>query len=416
MLRKQQALYLICFLIISLQVNGYNSLSPIFFIPGMVTSKLQVSLHEEALLSIPPECWRNGSFIAWLDVAQYLNPRTSICLYYYLRMVYNETSREYENAPGIIVETVSFGLWNSTLADIPFAGKSLLMAYEGYHNALGYKLHKDFFFIPYDWRRGALSIIYKTSFRADLKALIEKAFHLNGQKKIFFLSHSNGPLLVHQFLLSMSSQWKQKYIQASIFLSGNWIGQFNSLGDITYNGDFDLPLILYDNQKGAELIRSLESMIYTMPSYSIFQNDYWMSIAGKNYTVSQTADYLELKYPMFFSVFLKNWRQIKPDLRHPGVDVYNFYGIQVPTVRTFVFANENILGSMPISKGYDNNGDGDQGFEDNSAINTIWNQTKEFIFQYREFKHVDHMNEPSHPNIIQAVVDIIKAYDMLSQK
>eukprot|EP01034_Spumella_vulgaris_P032425 gene32425-40021_t len=77
----------------------------------------------------------------------------------------------------------------------------------------------------------------KIGFFQQLKDLIEKAYRLNGSRRVILMGHSNGGPTMYSFLTSdfVTQTWKNKYIGAMVGLSGNFLGQMNMYRPFAYS-------------------------------------------------------------------------------------------------------------------------------------------------------------------------------------
>jgi lysophospholipase-3 len=59
--------------------------------------------------------------------------------------------------------------------------------------------------------------------------LVEESYLLNGNKSVILMGHSMGAPMATYFLQQMSQEWKDKYIQSLMTLSGAYAGTFKSI-------------------------------------------------------------------------------------------------------------------------------------------------------------------------------------------
>lgn len=332
-------------------------LNPMFYVPGMAVSLLQVRVYQNA--SVPEECRHAEPILAWLNPKLYVNPLRYHCIFHYLRMEFNNQSKQWQSPTGLHVETVDFGSPNSTISGIPFA-EGVTSKLFRFLQTLGYQFAKDLFVVPYDWRRAPETLILETEFPKRLANLVEEAVRRTGRKAII-LSHSNGGPLVYRFLQHVSREWKDQFVAASVFVSANWVGQFNTFRDVTFSSGWDLPLILYSRELNGRLIRSLEVAASCMPNLYHFASSFYVSMQSRNFTVSQIADFLHSRFPIEFGPLLYAWRQIlAPSFEYPCTELircYNLYGTGVKTEQTYFFdridESLDVIKHEPSRYGYD---------------------------------------------------------------
>lgn len=175
---------------------------------------------------------------------------------------------------------------------------------------------------------------------------------------------------------------------------------------------------MYSRDLNGKLIRSLEVAAWCMPNMYKFANSFYVSIRGTNYTVSQTARFLSEKFPVEFEPLMYNWKRIEqPTFEFPNVTVYNLYGTNVKTEVSYFFdkidSGDDVIKHEPNRLGYDGNGDGDQPFADNSAVNEAWGKYKAFSF--KEFPGLTHVNELGEDALHKELAVIIKKQQELDK-
>jgi len=78
----------------------------------------------------------------------------------------------------------------------------------------------------WDWRIDPSNdVIDGPSFVTNTKNIVVDAYNKAGGKKVYLISHSNGPMMVLHFLNKMTPEFKRNYIAGFIPLSGNFAGQ-----------------------------------------------------------------------------------------------------------------------------------------------------------------------------------------------
>ena len=100
----------------------------------------------------------------------------------------------------------------------------------------GYVVGTSLFGAPYDWRYTTAESLSTLGFTSSLEKLIESAYKQNMNRKVILVAHSNGAIIIYDFLKSMTNDWKDKYIACFISLSGNFLGQMNGYATFFYSG------------------------------------------------------------------------------------------------------------------------------------------------------------------------------------
>jgi hypothetical protein len=100
----------------------------------------------------------------------------------------------------------------------------------------GYVVGASLFGAPYDWRYTTAESLSTLGFISSLEKLIESAYKQNMNRKVILVAHSNGAIIIYEFLKSMTHEWRDKYIACFISLSGNFLGQMNRYATYFYSG------------------------------------------------------------------------------------------------------------------------------------------------------------------------------------
>lgn len=91
---------------------------------------------------------------------------------------------------------------------------------------LGWKLKKDLFVAPYDWR---LAPTYSEAFWPEFKKLIENAYE-NLHEKITIIGFSQGGFMAQQFFAKhCTTEWKEKYISKCILIAPSFTGNLQNM-------------------------------------------------------------------------------------------------------------------------------------------------------------------------------------------
>ena len=75
--------------------------------------------------------------------------------------------------------------------------------------------------------------------------LVEESYLLNGNKSAVLVGHSMGGPMAMYFLQNMSQEWKDKYVQSLITLSGAYAGTFKSMKVYLMGKINNLILVVY---------------------------------------------------------------------------------------------------------------------------------------------------------------------------
>jgi len=236
-------------------------------------------------------------------------------------------------------------------------------------------------------------------FFQDIKNLIETAFDMNDQTKVVLMGHSSGPFMIQSFLASMPQDWKSKYVQACVTVSGEWAGQglFISLSTMGWN-----PLN-YNFLETRYISETWLNVLSQYPAPLRYGDQPVLQTPLRNYSASQVMDIfhdagleiLEAVYPVMQKV-LPN-----PYPTHPGVNLYCLYGSGFPTVIGPVYNTPsfNVMPSGNILV----NGDTNQEYQTNTAC-LEWANSTTFSFLSEEFPGITHGGMASDPGVLSRIV------------
>lgn len=194
-------------------------------VPGDGGSQLEEKLYERRVPNI--FCKKStADFIhAWWSVKD-ISPFTDHCLA--VNMILRDVSHRHDgtrfaNATGVEMRPFKFGstigveYLDNNVADTWYFAPLVdhLIAKHGYVR------DESLFGAPYDWRLAPLDNRF---WMHQMQALIERASAKNGGERAVVVAHSLGNLYAWRFLRQMSEQWRRKYIDNYVALSGPWGG------------------------------------------------------------------------------------------------------------------------------------------------------------------------------------------------
>lgn len=61
-------------------------------------------------------------------------------------------------------------------------------------------------------------------FLGNFTKLIEHIYELNGQQKVVLIAHSMGNMFTYAMLKRQSTEWKDKYVDCHVSMSGPYLG------------------------------------------------------------------------------------------------------------------------------------------------------------------------------------------------
>jgi lysophospholipase-3 len=369
--------------------------------PAFHFTRLLVTVENQ---TICPDCPASGTFESW-----YLNDAPAafcpVCRDKLMTLVYDPDpskpmAQRLSNQPGVTVRIQDFG----TTGSAPF--------YEYLYQALeaaGYVRNRNIRVAGYDGRLTP----DLDGFLDRSIALIESAFHENGDTPVHLVGHSNGPLFAHYLLTQGTEAWKKQYIHGFTALAGNWSGQglfyallFNGLN----LGDFMFPQDPAHALSSARMHESHPSTYLSAADPSVFgRQEVIVRIPGRDYT---PADNLELFQDAGLTLaqelgpyYIGFVRFAEPEL-FPNVDVYAEKGSGIPTIVGVKLPNLKVGQRLNVRDPkifFHRHGDRNQEDITNDAIQ-VWKNMDGFRFGLTDNPHLDHFTLPSDPGVLQRLV------------
>jgi hypothetical protein len=222
------------------------AIHPIIFVNGLAGSQLTATLKD-----VKPPHWicktTASNYSLWLNPTLIL-PEYRDCLFYYLKLRYNEGFPHYLDQEGISIEPPSFG----SVDALAYLDPSIKIPQIGYFEELinylqgkGYSENQNLFAAPFDWRL-ASDGLSERGYYHKVQSLVEKAYESNGNSSVVFLSHSMGGPVILDFFNQMTVSWKEKYISKFIALSPPFGGAISSLRAGISGDNFGIPFASED--------------------------------------------------------------------------------------------------------------------------------------------------------------------------
>ena len=252
--------------------------------------------------------------------------------------------------------------------------------------------------------------------------LVEQMYKDNGQQKVTIVVHSmGGPVSLH-FLTgyrNVTQEWKDKYINAWIPLSGGWSGS-NSVLQYLISGLTSLPslftfkipnIIMYflDRFLILPIIRTFESGVWMLPRATVWGDTTLVSTPSRNYTAN---DYQQLFSDVGFNMGYEMFEHVLPinrDYPAPNVTTYCLYGVGVNTTKSISFAKD-FDGTSPADESSNvifGDGDGIVNIQ-SSEICLKWrNMPSAYPFTSRTYEGVGHHNMTKNAHVLAYVAEIV---------
>ncbi|CAL5079152.1 unnamed protein product [Urochloa decumbens] len=271
---------------------------PVVLVPGMTCGDLEARLTGAYQPSVPRcgamkgkgwfELWKNVSDLAAHD---YLD-----CFLEQMRLVYDPTTNEYRNLPGVETRVPNFGSSRGFRCKNPLQPKQCFDKVRESLERLGYRDEDTLFGAPYDWRHapplpGQPSKVYSSFFK-EFKALVEAA-SAKHQKKVIVIGHSYGGLVALEFVRNTPLAWRNEYIKHLILvaptLSEGFLNQLQRL----VTGPSDWTYIIGATTLSLRpMWRSFEISITDLPSPQVFGHKPLVITERRNYSAHDMEDLL----------------------------------------------------------------------------------------------------------------------------
>ena len=241
----------------------------------------------------------------------------------------------------------------------------------------------------------------------DLKDLIETMYRENDNTKVTIVTHSLGGPVSLYFLTSISDitqEWKDKYINSFIPLSGAWSGGNEILYTEINGRDFfeDVDFIS-TGMLTKPILRSFQSMVWLLPHASVWNNTVIVTTPSRSYTANDyEALFRDIGFPEGYTMY-QGILDINKGWPAPNVPTHCFYGVGVPTELEFIY-DRGFPDAEPV-RIINGDGDGDVNIE-SSLVCHHW-ANSQYPFEYTEFSGVGHRQILKNEAVLRAIENIV---------
>ncbi|XP_051546213.1 phosphatidylcholine-sterol acyltransferase-like [Myxocyprinus asiaticus] len=376
-----------------------NSTPPLIIVPGNLGNRLEAKIDKPTLVHWM--CYKKTEdwFTLWIDLNMFM-PIGIDCWIDNIRIVYNRTTHKTSNAPGVEVRVPGFGQTHP----IEFLDVNKLTGY--FHTmvqhlvSIGYVRNATVRGAPYDWR---IAPNEQEEYFSRLKNLVEE-MHAEYKQPVYLLGHSMGNNYILYFLNQQTQDWKDHYIKGFISLGAPWGGAVKPLRVMTSGENDGIPFV--SNIKIREEQRMTTTNPWMIPSEEAWPKDHtFISTPFYNYT---NQDYHQFFKDINFEDGWYMWedtRNLTAGLPTPGVEVYCFYGVGLPTPVTYVY-DEQFPNIDPIDIIYD---DGDDTVDSRSmSLCKKWIGKQEHPVHVTEFRGMAHLDMVFNHKVLTAIQRILE--------
>jgi len=370
---------------------------PILLFPGTSGSQIDAKLNKTEV--VHSFCSKQSDWYnIWLNPTLYL-PGIVDCFIDNFRLDFNEKTGRSQNRPGVEIRVPGFGKTGTIeyLGHIKIASAYLHNLVESLVR-IGYKRELTLRGAPYDFR---LAPNENPEYLSNVKALIEKMYSENGNKKVILIAHSMGARISYYFLLQQTDEWKKKYIRSWITLAATFGGETGTLEAISA-GTYDGTTTLSQNQS-LLLHRSFSSFLFVSPHAVAFNDTIIFRYKQLEYTAKDMPKILKL---VGHTTGLKLWPAVDnliPELKDPGVDVHCLRGTNTPTAETISYPDD---ASFPF-KPEIFRGPGD-GIVNKVSADACLRWSGRDNFQAKEFENVKHIDMAKDAKVLAYITEQVE--------
>ncbi|XP_057567600.1 phosphatidylcholine-sterol acyltransferase isoform X3 [Hippopotamus amphibius kiboko] len=295
-----------------------NHTRPVILVPGCLGNQLEAKLDKPNVVNWM--CYRKTEdfFTVWLDLNMFL-PLGVDCWIDNTRVVYNRSSGQVSNAPGVQIRVPGFGKTYS----VEYLDSSKLAGQQ-------------------------------EEYYLKLAGLVEE-MHATYGKPVFLIGHSLGCLHLLYFLLRQPQAWKDRFIDGFISLGAPWGGSIKPMVVLASGDNQGIPMM--SSIKLKEEQRMTTTSPWMFPSSHVWPEDHvFISTPTFNYTSRDLQRFFtDLHFEDGWYMWLQS-RDLLAGLPAPGVEVYCLYGVGLPTPSTYIF-DHGFPYTDPVSMLYEDGDD-----------------------------------------------------------
>jgi len=218
-------------------------------------------------------------------------------------------------------------------------------------------------------------------------------YNSSGGERVTLVVHSVGGIVSLYFLNEVVSQeWKERYINTWVTISGAWPGGNSILQTVISD-----PLRL--------LYRSTESSAWQLPNPSIWGDTILVTSPNRTYTANDYEDlFTDIGYPQMYQMYL-GIVSINENYTAPRVPIHCMYGVNVSTRESFTYGNG--FGANPTNTTF-SDGDGTINLL-TSQVCLKWRNEQSEPFSNTTYPGVNHFQMVADTTVLEAVAEIVGA-------
>eukprot|EP00891_Asterochloris_glomerata_P001746 jgi/Astpho2/1746/fgenesh1_pg.00032_%23_73_t len=394
-------------LLLGLGANVSCGHAPVILVPGLGGSVLEAKTNRTSDEVPHYYCTLAHDWeVEWLSLVAASRPD---CFLSELNITYSPGERLYKNASGVEIRPYDYGGLGGVYDIDP--GVSLTGIYStliDHLKSAGYIERQDLFGAPYDFRLAADGLTQVGTFD-NMTSLIEEAVKKNDGRKAMLVAHSMGSLVSLYFLDHKNADWLHKYVAGFVAISAPWEGSVKALKGSISGDNFDISGVPHG------LLRPIQSKApsapWLFPTPDIWGDKVLVETAsGDKYRgtaedIKRLLSDLDLKQQEAVYEVTRNLTYPVPQLDLP---VWCLFGEDVDTDEGYVYDIEHFDSTAPPAptKIQQGKGDGTVNQLSLEACSKLGQQAEDNM---RRFKGVEHTEAVSNTDVLNTLLDILKA-------
>eukprot|EP00455_Lapot_gusevi_P034321 TRINITY_DN3779_c0_g1_i2.p1 TRINITY_DN3779_c0_g1~~TRINITY_DN3779_c0_g1_i2.p1 ORF type:complete len:315 (-),score=95.04 TRINITY_DN3779_c0_g1_i2:157-1101(-) len=261
-----------------------------------------------------------------------------------MRLVFDNTTNTYSNAPGVETRVPGFGNTSSVeQLDPSVSATSYLAPLVQALVQAGLVRGVSIRAAPYDFRYTPQAMPQQIS---ALAALIEDTYHLNNQQPVLLVAHSMGCRITLHLLHTQGAEWQAKYIKAYVPISGVWQGSVKLMRLMASGDNEKIPVVTALSVRGQQ--RTYQSNYWLLPQPGAWsENEALLVTASRSYSAFQYADFFR---DLGMADGYQQWQLVAnlsdPSIP-PAVPTFCVYGTNVSTSDAFVYGPSQFPDTWP---------------------------------------------------------------------
>ncbi|KAA6383156.1 MAG: putative group XV phospholipase A2 [Streblomastix strix] len=331
-----------------LVIQRRNSVNPVILVPGLGGSRLDFkskssssSKYDTLWLAL----WDSAFHTSWIKNVS---------------VIFNSSSNQFQSQPDLDVRPVDFG----GVDGISIIAPALPIPSEsGYYDKLvsslkkaGYTVGQNLFGIPFDFRIMNPQQLVKSGVYEQVKRIVEKAYIMNGNKRVHFIGHSEGCSFVHNLLIDYinDTSWNDKYISSLNLVSPVFGGAVTALAFATGPKKWVVPWLSGD--KTYEMVKNFAATVEIVTEKNMNKEEatstiYQVSVKNLTWLFDSTGRQDQSTTLKYMQTYVN-----KPP-KAPGIKVNLHYGFDSQSEQNEL--NNKDLDYWWMTEGKEINGEGD---------------------------------------------------------